>query len=116
VQHKCAMWVLQVMDIEVSDPQHWPLKLSTARGLEALYRSRTVFVQRRMCPVNSRDDPLGPVPVSLSGQPRDGADLTELSSLAAAEPHVAAFAQACSCPALDPVIPVHAPANHSSSL
>ena len=61
-------------------------------------------MQRRMCPVNSRDDPLGPIPMSTLGQAGDGADLTELSSLAAAEPHVAAFAQACFCPVLDPVV------------
>ena len=86
---------MQVAGLAVLDPRHWPLNLDSSRGLEALYRSRTLFVQRRMCPVSNRDDPLGPVHVSLSGQPQDGADLTELCSLASAEPHVAAFAQAC---------------------
>ena len=89
-----------MVGLTVSDPHHWPLNLSSTRGLEALYRSRTLFVQRRMCPVSSRDDPLGPAAVSPSGQPSDGADLSELCSVASAEPHVAAFAQARCDPAL----------------
>ena len=100
----CTVWVLQVVGLAVSDPRHWRLNLNSLRGREALYRSRTLFVQRRMCPASSRDDPLGPVSVSDPRQPQDGADFTELCSLATAEPHIAAFAQACLVLRIDPVV------------
>ena len=89
----------QVAEIVVSDPRHWPQDLRSDRSLEALYRSRTLFVQRRLCPVSSRDDPLGPMPVMTAGESLAAADFSELGSTASSGPFVAAFAQARS---LDP--------------
>ena len=78
----------------VSDPRHWPQDLCGDRSLEALYRSRTLFVQRRLCPVTSRDDPLGATPSMPAAEGLEAAELSELCSAASAEPSVAAFAQA----------------------
>lgn len=99
----------QVAQVHVCGPRYWQQDLSSAAALQALFTSRTLFVQRKSRALAYRDDPTGVRSLLSHAGAADTGDLAQLCATFAAEPFVMAFAQVSGgTPPRRPGIPVTA--------
>ena len=88
-----ALRAPQVAKVHVCGPRYWPQDLSSSAALQALFASRTLFVQRKSRALAYKDDPSGVRSLLSRAALPDGGDLPQLCATFAAEPFVMAFAQ-----------------------
>ena len=94
--------------MHVCGPRYWPQDLASAEALQALFASRTLFVQRKSRALAYKDDPSGVRSLLSRVGAADTGDLAQLCATFAAEPFVMAFAQVLCCAVLCCAVPCRA--------